>query len=63
MATMIELTPIKRWGRPEEICNVVAFLLSEEASYMTGCDVVVDGGISSRMRELMDAEAARVAAT
>jgi NAD(P)-dependent dehydrogenase (short-subunit alcohol dehydrogenase family) len=61
MAMMIELTPIKRWGRPEEICNVVAFLLSEEASYMTGCDVVVDGGISSRMRDLMDAEAARVA--
>jgi NAD(P)-dependent dehydrogenase (short-subunit alcohol dehydrogenase family) len=60
MAMMIELTPIKRWGQPEEVCNVVAFLLSEEASYMTGCDVVVDGGISSRMRELMDAEAARV---
>ena len=60
MAMMIELTPIKRWGQPEEICNVVAFLLSEEASYMTGCDVVVDGGISSRMRDLMDAEAARV---
>ncbi len=26
---------------------------------MTGCDVVVDGGISPRMRDLMDAEAAR----
>ena len=61
MAMMIELTPIKRWGLPEEVCNVVAFLLSEEASYMTGCDVVVDGGVSSRMRELMDGEAARVA--
>ena len=44
MATMIDLTPIKRWGQPEEICNVVAFLLSDEASFMTGCDVVVDGG-------------------
>ena len=61
MAMMIELTPIKRWGLPEEICNVVAFLLSEEASYMTGCDVVVDGGVSPRMRDLMAAEAARVA--
>jgi NAD(P)-dependent dehydrogenase (short-subunit alcohol dehydrogenase family) len=62
MAMMIELTPIKRWGQPEEICNVVAFLLSDEASYMTGCDVVVDGGVSPRMRDLMDAEIARVAA-
>jgi NAD(P)-dependent dehydrogenase (short-subunit alcohol dehydrogenase family) len=60
MAIMIDLTPIKRWGQPEEVVNVVAFLLSEEASYMTGCDVVVDGGVSSRMRDLMAAEAARV---
>jgi NAD(P)-dependent dehydrogenase (short-subunit alcohol dehydrogenase family) len=61
MATMIELTPIKRWGQPEEVCSVVAFLLSDEASYMTGCDVVIDGGVSPRMRELMGQEAARVA--
>jgi NAD(P)-dependent dehydrogenase (short-subunit alcohol dehydrogenase family) len=61
MATMIELTPIKRWGQPEEVCNVVAFLLSDEASYMTGCDVIVDGGVSPRMRDLMSQEAARVA--
>jgi NAD(P)-dependent dehydrogenase (short-subunit alcohol dehydrogenase family) len=60
MAMMIELTPIKRWGLPEEICNVVAFLLSDEASYMTGTDVVVDGGVSPRMRDLMAGEAARV---
>jgi NAD(P)-dependent dehydrogenase (short-subunit alcohol dehydrogenase family) len=61
MATMIELTPIKRWGQPDEVCNVVAFLLSDDASYMTGCDVVIDGGISSRMRDIMDSEAVRVA--
>jgi NAD(P)-dependent dehydrogenase (short-subunit alcohol dehydrogenase family) len=61
MAMMIELTPIKRWGQPEEVCNVVAFLLSDEASYMTGCDVIVDGGVSPRMRDLMSQEAARVA--
>jgi NAD(P)-dependent dehydrogenase (short-subunit alcohol dehydrogenase family) len=60
MATMIELTPIKRWGLPEEICNVVAFLLSDEASFMTGTDIVVDGGVSPRMRDLMAAEVARV---
>ena len=60
MATMIDLTPIKRWGQPEEIGNVVAFLLSDDASFMTGCDVVVDGGVSPRMRDLMAGEAARV---
>jgi NAD(P)-dependent dehydrogenase (short-subunit alcohol dehydrogenase family) len=36
--------PIPRLGRPEEIASVVAFLCSEGASYMTGSDVLVDGG-------------------
>lgn len=63
MAVMIELTPIKRWGQPDEVINVAEFLLSDRASYMTGCDVIVDGGVSPRMRELMDAEVARLAGT
>ena len=37
-------TPMKRLGEPGEIADVVAFLLSEAASYMTGEIVVVDGG-------------------
>jgi len=36
--------PMKRIGRAEEIANVVVFLSSEAASYMTGSVVVVDGG-------------------
>jgi 3-oxoacyl-[acyl-carrier protein] reductase len=40
----IEDTPLRRLGRPEEVANVVAFLASDEASYMTGAAVEVSGG-------------------
>jgi NAD(P)-dependent dehydrogenase (short-subunit alcohol dehydrogenase family) len=37
-------TPMGRVGRPEEVANAIAFLASDEASYMTGSEVYVDGG-------------------
>jgi NAD(P)-dependent dehydrogenase (short-subunit alcohol dehydrogenase family) len=38
---------IKRFGKPEEIAAAIAFLASDEASYMTGSTVVVDGGFTA----------------
>ena len=37
-------TPMGRVGRPEEVANAIAFLASDEASYMTGSEIYVDGG-------------------
>ena len=36
--------PMKRMGKPEEIAKTVAFLLSDDASFITGAEIVVDGG-------------------
>jgi 3-oxoacyl-[acyl-carrier protein] reductase len=41
---IIENTPLGRIGQPEEVANVVAFLASNEASFMTGSAVEVSGG-------------------
>ncbi len=37
-------TPLKRWGRPEDVANMARFLLSDDASYITGQVVNVNGG-------------------
>ena len=40
-------TPMKRWGEPEEIANLVCFLLSNKSSYITGESINIDGGWTS----------------
>ncbi|MFT3796024.1 SDR family NAD(P)-dependent oxidoreductase [Flavobacterium sp.] len=45
---VIDQTPMKRAGKPEEIANGVAFLASDEASYITGLDLIIDGGYTAQ---------------
>src|SRR5215470_2116034 len=42
---IIQKVPLKRFGQPEEIAGVVAFLASADASYVTGVELNVDGGL------------------
>jgi 3-oxoacyl-[acyl-carrier protein] reductase len=43
----LERITLKRFGRPEDVASVVAFLASEDAAYILGQGIVVDGGLTS----------------
>ena len=43
----LDLTPLERFGNPDEVARVVVFLLSDAAAYVTGAEIPVDGGATS----------------
>ena len=40
--------PLQRIGKPEDIANVVIFLLSDNSGYITGSEIIVDGGLTAK---------------
>jgi NAD(P)-dependent dehydrogenase (short-subunit alcohol dehydrogenase family) len=47
-ANMIALHPAGRLGTAADIANAVVFLASDDAAFMTGSEIVVDGGMTAR---------------
>lgn len=45
---LVQATPLQRLGLPEDIANAALFLASEDSSYITGAEIVIDGGFSAQ---------------
>ena len=45
MGAAVKVTPLGRAGQSDEVAAVVGFLLSTEASFPTGTDILIDGGV------------------
>lgn len=46
-----EVYPVRRYGRPTDIANAALFLASDEASFISGQAIVVDGGLTSQLQD------------
>ena len=45
--TQLDMTPLGRYGKPEEFAQTAVFLASGESSYITGCNLLLDGGYTA----------------
>ncbi|HVM63408.1 MAG TPA: SDR family oxidoreductase [Acidimicrobiales bacterium] len=52
MAMMLEQTPLGRFGAADEVASLVAYLLSDAASFVSGTDVTIDGALTPALRAL-----------
>ena len=60
----IQATPLGRTGTPDEVASLFVYLMSDESSYISGAEIVVDGGLASHggAKQLSDALQAEAAA-
>jgi len=56
MKTMLDITPLRREGESSEIATALEFLLSDAASYITGIDLLVDGGTVANLAKVKSAQ-------
>ncbi|HLV40493.1 SDR family NAD(P)-dependent oxidoreductase [Xanthomarina sp.] len=52
MEIIKQATPLKRNGKPEEVANVIGFLASDAARFITGTDILVDGGVIHNIKKM-----------
>lgn len=52
MEMIKKATPLKRNGQPEDIADVVEFLISDKARFITGTDILVDGGVIQNIKKM-----------
>lgn len=48
LGRLIQATPLQRLGKPEDIANAALFFASDESAYITGSELVIDGGFSAQ---------------
>ncbi len=52
MEMIKKATPLKRNGKPEDVADVVSFLVSDAAGFITGSDILVDGGVIQNIKRM-----------